>query len=180
MWSYPLWRSSSDSLQSNRKTEEGANHPDRDAQFQYINDQVRRALTLNCVFTGHRYDLVHFPWLSTPSSVWRIIAPMISLLFCRKELRTCSSGGQIMTKQSLLQSAMTLTLILAAIRGISSQRAMVQKISSSRTWNPWIQAWWISPRILNPSYIKHAHWSGDALPLLLALALFYSFVCISL
>ncbi len=32
------------SLQRNRKTEEGAEHPDRDAQFQYINDQVRRAL----------------------------------------------------------------------------------------------------------------------------------------
>ncbi len=32
------------SLQGNRKTEEGADHPDRDAQFQYINDQVRRAV----------------------------------------------------------------------------------------------------------------------------------------
>ena len=32
------------SLQGNRKTEEGRNHPDRDAQFQYINAQVRRAL----------------------------------------------------------------------------------------------------------------------------------------
>ncbi len=32
------------SLQSNRKTEEGDDHPDRDAQFQYINAQVRRAL----------------------------------------------------------------------------------------------------------------------------------------
>jgi len=31
------------SLQGNRKTEEGADHPDRDAQFQYINAQVRRA-----------------------------------------------------------------------------------------------------------------------------------------
>jgi hypothetical protein len=31
------------SLQGNRKTEEGADHPDRDAQFQYINDQVRAA-----------------------------------------------------------------------------------------------------------------------------------------
>jgi len=29
------------SLQANRKTREGARHPDRDAQFQYINDQVR-------------------------------------------------------------------------------------------------------------------------------------------
>lgn len=28
------------SLQSNRKTHEGANHPDRDEQFQYIHDQV--------------------------------------------------------------------------------------------------------------------------------------------
>ena len=32
------------SLQSNRKTEEGQDHPDRDAQFQHINTQVRRAL----------------------------------------------------------------------------------------------------------------------------------------
>jgi transposase len=32
------------SLQSNRKTEEGADHPDRDAQFRFINAQVKRAL----------------------------------------------------------------------------------------------------------------------------------------
>ena len=32
------------SLQGNRKTEEGTDHPDRDAQFQYINDHVRWAL----------------------------------------------------------------------------------------------------------------------------------------
>jgi hypothetical protein len=32
------------SLQSNRKTEEGKDHPDRDEQFRYINDQVRAAL----------------------------------------------------------------------------------------------------------------------------------------
>jgi hypothetical protein len=32
------------SLQGNRKTEEGNDHPDRDAQFRYINEQVRRAL----------------------------------------------------------------------------------------------------------------------------------------
>jgi len=32
------------SLQSNRKTEEGANHPDRDAQFRHINEQVKTAL----------------------------------------------------------------------------------------------------------------------------------------
>jgi len=30
------------SLQANRKTREGTSHPDRDAQFRYINDQVRR------------------------------------------------------------------------------------------------------------------------------------------
>lgn len=30
------------SLQANRKTREGPQHPDRDAQFRYINDQVRR------------------------------------------------------------------------------------------------------------------------------------------
>ena len=29
-------------LQANRKTREGTNHPDRDAQFCFINDQVRR------------------------------------------------------------------------------------------------------------------------------------------
>ncbi len=31
------------SLQSNRKTREGSNHPDRDAQFLYINDRVKEA-----------------------------------------------------------------------------------------------------------------------------------------
>jgi hypothetical protein len=30
------------SLQANRKTREGSRHPDRDAQFRYINDKVRR------------------------------------------------------------------------------------------------------------------------------------------
>jgi hypothetical protein len=39
-----LLRSMDFSLQSNRKTEEGNDHPDRDAQFRHINDQVRRAL----------------------------------------------------------------------------------------------------------------------------------------
>ena len=33
------------SLQSNRKTEEGHDHPDRDAQFRYINTAVKRRLT---------------------------------------------------------------------------------------------------------------------------------------
>lgn len=32
------------SLQGNRKTEEGAQHPDRDAQFHHINTQVQRAM----------------------------------------------------------------------------------------------------------------------------------------
>ena len=32
------------SLQSNRKTEEGEDHPDRNAQFRHINRQVKRAL----------------------------------------------------------------------------------------------------------------------------------------
>ena len=32
------------SLQSNRKVEEGGEHPDRDAQFRHINAQVKRAL----------------------------------------------------------------------------------------------------------------------------------------
>ena len=32
------------SLQANRRTREGADHPDRDAQFRYINDRVKAAL----------------------------------------------------------------------------------------------------------------------------------------
>jgi hypothetical protein len=32
------------SLQANRKTREGSNHPDRDAQFRYINDRMKEAL----------------------------------------------------------------------------------------------------------------------------------------
>jgi hypothetical protein len=39
-----LLRDQNFSLQSNRKTEEGADHPDRDAQFRHINTQVKRAL----------------------------------------------------------------------------------------------------------------------------------------
>jgi hypothetical protein len=39
-----LLRAMDYSLQSNRKTEEGTDHPDRDAQFRYINRQVRLAL----------------------------------------------------------------------------------------------------------------------------------------
>ena len=39
-----LLRSLGYSLQGNRKTLEGASHPDRDAQFIYINDQVKVAL----------------------------------------------------------------------------------------------------------------------------------------
>jgi len=39
-----LLRSMDYSLQGNRKTEEGSDHPDRDAQFRFINEQVRRAL----------------------------------------------------------------------------------------------------------------------------------------
>jgi len=34
------------SLQSNRKTEEGADHPDRDAQFRHINQCVKKALAV--------------------------------------------------------------------------------------------------------------------------------------
>ena len=40
-----LLRDQNYSLQSNRKTEEGTDHPDRDAQFRHINTQVKRALT---------------------------------------------------------------------------------------------------------------------------------------
>jgi transposase len=39
-----LLRSLGYSLQANRKTREGGNHPDRDAQFTYINEQVKAAL----------------------------------------------------------------------------------------------------------------------------------------
>jgi hypothetical protein len=39
-----LLRDQDYSLQSNRKTEEGADHPDRDAQFRHINKQVTQAL----------------------------------------------------------------------------------------------------------------------------------------
>jgi len=39
-----LLRQQDYSLQGNRKTDEGDDHPDRDAQFLYINEQVRRAL----------------------------------------------------------------------------------------------------------------------------------------
>lgn len=39
-----ILRSLKYSLQGNRKTEEGNNHPDRDAQFQHINAAVKRAL----------------------------------------------------------------------------------------------------------------------------------------
>ena len=39
-----LLRDQNYSLQGNRKTEEGADHPDRDAQFRHINAQVKRAL----------------------------------------------------------------------------------------------------------------------------------------
>jgi hypothetical protein len=35
------------SLQANRKTKEGAQHPDRDAQFRHINDKVVTAITEN-------------------------------------------------------------------------------------------------------------------------------------
>ena len=39
-----LLRESGYSLQGNRKTEEGEDHPDRDAQFRHINNAVRQAL----------------------------------------------------------------------------------------------------------------------------------------
>jgi hypothetical protein len=39
-----LLREQGYSLQGNRKTEEGGDHPDRDAQFRHINAQVKRAL----------------------------------------------------------------------------------------------------------------------------------------
>jgi elongation factor P hydroxylase len=39
-----LLREQNYSLQSNRKTEEGEDNPDRDAQFRHINKQVKEAL----------------------------------------------------------------------------------------------------------------------------------------
>ena len=39
-----LWRKQKFSLQANRKTREGEDHPDRDAQFVHINDSVKAAL----------------------------------------------------------------------------------------------------------------------------------------
>jgi hypothetical protein len=39
-----LLREQGFSLQSNRKVEEGGDHPDRDAQFRHINAEVKRAL----------------------------------------------------------------------------------------------------------------------------------------
>jgi len=39
-----LLRDQNYSLQSNRKTEEGEDHPDRDAQFRHINTEVKRAV----------------------------------------------------------------------------------------------------------------------------------------
>jgi hypothetical protein len=41
-----LLRAQHYSLQSNRKSEDGADHPDRDAQFRHINAQVKRALAM--------------------------------------------------------------------------------------------------------------------------------------
>jgi len=41
-----LLREQGFSLQSNRKVEEGGDHPDRDAQFRYINAQVKRAMAV--------------------------------------------------------------------------------------------------------------------------------------
>jgi len=40
-----LLRSQNYSLQGNRKTEEGDDHPDRDVQFRHINNKVRRTMT---------------------------------------------------------------------------------------------------------------------------------------
>ena len=42
----PLLHDLHDSLQSNRKTAEGADHPDRDAQFRHSNARVRKCLAL--------------------------------------------------------------------------------------------------------------------------------------
>lgn len=39
-----MLRSFNYSLQGNRKTEKGDDHPDRDAQFRFINEHVRKAL----------------------------------------------------------------------------------------------------------------------------------------
>ena len=44
LWTCKSLRKLDYSLQSNRKTREGSNHPDRDAQLHYINDRVKKAL----------------------------------------------------------------------------------------------------------------------------------------
>src|ERR1039458_818119 len=50
------------SLQSNRKLEEGDDHPDRDAQFRHINDCVKRALAeISWIRSGFRLSL-HPRW----------------------------------------------------------------------------------------------------------------------
>src|ERR1700681_1537992 len=73
-----LLRAQNYSLQSNRKTEEGADHPDRDAQFRHINAPVKRALAkgmpLISVDTTKKellgnYDNGGKKWLSAKTAV---------------------------------------------------------------------------------------------------------------
>ena len=49
-------------LQANRKTREGPQHPDRDAQFQYLNEQVRRFQRQHrpAISRGHEEEGTHW------------------------------------------------------------------------------------------------------------------------
>ena len=44
------------SLQANIKTKEGSDHPDRDAQFRYLNEQVRNSLAMARDQRGHQEE----------------------------------------------------------------------------------------------------------------------------
>src|ERR1017187_1214978 len=61
-----LLRDQNYSLQSNRKTEEGADHPDRDAQFRHISGQVKRALATRMPViprSGVKFTCIAKKWL---------------------------------------------------------------------------------------------------------------------
>jgi len=62
---WPAYYANFYSLQSNRKTRDGSNHPDRDAQFGYINAQTSDSLTAGQpaisvdTLVGWRLPLLH-------------------------------------------------------------------------------------------------------------------------
>jgi hypothetical protein len=49
------------SLQANRKAREGTSHPDRDAQFGYINQQVKQALAAHEPAISNHVDYARRP-----------------------------------------------------------------------------------------------------------------------